>query len=214
MPRRLRLSTGGIDYHAVNRLVGRLKLTGPLLGAPLCSFYHDIDAREILKLIQPSGHRYYTYAPDLGLHGKWSLEDRLSGLEFLLERADQMSIIGFGAAEGVIARELLKRGAKKVHGFDLEAVRFNIANRVCAAWDDAEFRTEDISDWAAFRVANQDLLEESYDIVLYLGIYHRSRCQRDISENGLPETCDRDRILPSAIFDANRQPLSGQGAWG
>jgi hypothetical protein len=74
---------------------------------------------------------------------------------------------------------------------------------------DAEFRTEDISDWAAFRVANQDLLEESYDIVLYLGIYHRSRCQRDISENGLPETCDRDRILPSAIFDANRQPLSG-----
>lgn len=140
--------------------------------AVVSDYSWEVYARELLKLIQPSGHRYYTYAPDLGLHGKWSVEERLSGLEFLLERADQMSVIDFGAAEGVIAREFLKRGAKKVRGFDIDAGRVNIANRVCSTWDDAEFRTADISDWAAFRAANQDLLEESYDIVLYLGVHH------------------------------------------
>jgi glycosyltransferase involved in cell wall biosynthesis len=140
--------------------------------AVVSDYSWDVYARELLKLIQPDSHRYYTFAPDLGLHGKWSLKERLGGLEFLLERAYQMSVIDFGAAEGVISREFLKRGAKKVHGFDIDANRVDIANRLCATWDNAEFRTADISDWAAFRLANQDLLEDSYDVVLYLGIHH------------------------------------------
>ena len=140
--------------------------------AVVSEYSWDVYARELLKLIQPDGHRYYTYAPELGLHGKWPIEERLSGLKFLLERADQMSVIDFGAAEGVIAREFLKRGAKKVHGFDIDAGRVNIANKVCAAWDTAEFRAADLANWPAFQSANQDLVEDSYDIVLYLGIHH------------------------------------------
>jgi 2-polyprenyl-3-methyl-5-hydroxy-6-metoxy-1,4-benzoquinol methylase len=132
----------------------------------------DVYARQLLKVVQHDGYRHYTYAPNLGLYGKWSLEERLSGLQPLLERVRQLSVIDFGAAEGVIAREFLQRGARKVHGFDLDAGRVNMANMLCASWDDAEFRTADISDWVTFRNANSDLLDDSYDVVLYLGLHH------------------------------------------
>ncbi|XSG83930.1 MAG: class I SAM-dependent methyltransferase, partial [Methylohalobius sp. ZOD2] len=132
----------------------------------------DRYARQLLRLIPHDGHQHYVHAPDLGLYGKWPLEERLSGLQSLLTRAAGLSVIDFGAAEGVIAREFLKHDAAKLHGFELNADRVNVAKALCSVWGDAEFRAADLSDWEAFQAAHADLIEESYDIVLYLGIQH------------------------------------------
>ena len=80
-------------------------------------------ARQLLQLIKHDGDCHYTCAPELGLYGKWPMSERLQGLESLLERARGMSVVDFGAAEGLIACEFLKRGAMKVRGFDLERSR-------------------------------------------------------------------------------------------
>jgi hypothetical protein len=132
----------------------------------------DNYARQMLKLIKHDGQQHYLHVPELGLYGKWSLDERLSGLQPLLERAAGCSVIDFGAAEGVVGREFLKHGAKKLHGFELDAGRVNTANALCAEWRDAAFRAADLSDWDAFHAAHADLIEEAYDIVLYLGIQH------------------------------------------
>ena len=129
-------------------------------------------ADEMLWLIGHDGRRHYTHASELGLHGKWSPEERLSGLQPLLDRADGLTVIDLGAAEGVVAREFLKHGVTKLHGFDLDADRVRAAERLCAPWACVAFRTADLSDWDKFRTTQSDLLEEYYDIVLYLGLHH------------------------------------------
>lgn len=138
----------------------------------IMEFSWDTYARRLLQLVQHDGHQHYLHAPQLGLHGKWSLEERLSGLQPLLDRAAGCSVIDFGAAEGVVGREFLRHGANKLHGFELDAGRVNVANALCSDWNGAVFRSADLSDWTAFRAAHADLLEDAYDIVLYLGIQH------------------------------------------
>jgi hypothetical protein len=132
----------------------------------------DSYARQLLRLIQHDGRRHYLHAPELGLYGKWSLEDRLRGLQPLLDRAAGRSLIDFGAAEGAIGREFLKHGVVKLRGFELDLGRVNVANALCADWSDAVFRAADLSDWTAFYAAHADLLDDGYDIGLYLGIHH------------------------------------------
>jgi hypothetical protein len=129
-------------------------------------------AGQLLQLIRHDGDCHYTYAPEESLYGKWPLAERLQGLESLLERARGMSVVDFGAAEGLVAREFLKRGAIKVCGFDLERSRTRKANVLCASWNNAVFRAADLSDWDAFYRKHRDAIDDAYDIVLYLGIQH------------------------------------------
>lgn len=160
---------------AVLRLRGDRALCSRLAEAAraaVAEYSWDGYARRLLKLIQHDGHQHYLHAPELGLHGKWSLEERLSGLQPLLDRAAGCSVIDFGAAEGVVGRQFLKHGANRLHGFELDPGRVNTANTLCAEWNGAVFRSADLSDWTAFRAAHADLIEDAYDIVLYLGIQH------------------------------------------
>ncbi|MBN1883067.1 MAG: glycosyltransferase [Deltaproteobacteria bacterium] len=129
-------------------------------------------AQSLLRLIRHDGRRHYAYAPELGIYGKWPLEARMKDLYPLIERAEGMSIIDFGAAEGIVAREFLKKGAAKVHGFELDPYRVAVANAICSQWADAEFRSADLSRWETFYQAQKDLIEDRYDIVLYLGLHH------------------------------------------
>jgi 2-polyprenyl-3-methyl-5-hydroxy-6-metoxy-1,4-benzoquinol methylase len=129
-------------------------------------------ANSLLRLIRHDGRRHYAYAPELGIYGKWPLEARVKDLHPLLERAEGLSVIDFGAAEGIIAREFLKRGAVKVHGFELDPYRVAMANAICSDWNNVEFRSTDLSHWEYFYQANNDLIEDLYDIVLYLGLHH------------------------------------------
>jgi glycosyltransferase involved in cell wall biosynthesis len=129
-------------------------------------------SRELLRLAEHDGARHYVHAPELDLHGKWPLQDRLLGLEPLLAQARRLRVADFGAAEGVVGREFLKRGAAALHGFELDAARVKFANTLCSGWSGALFRQADFSDWDRFASDNADMLRESYDVVLYLGIHH------------------------------------------
>ena len=132
----------------------------------------DDASRALLAVIPHDGRKHYTYWPELGLYGKWPRETRLEGLECLFDRVRGASVLDLGAAEGVIARELLSRGAAFVHGFDLNAGRVATARSLCHSYVDSEFRHADLADWSAFQHAHADLLEPAYDVVLYLGLHH------------------------------------------
>ena len=137
------------------------------------AFSWERYSRSLLSLLARDETSHYVHAPELGLYGKWPLEERLEGLAPLLEHAPGASFIDFGCAEGFVAREFLQGGAALVHGFELDAFRVACARAICAEFGEhAIFRTANLSDPAGFRAANADLLREHYDGVLYLGIHH------------------------------------------
>ena len=135
---------------------------------------------QLLKLAHHDGKQHYYHAPELGLFGKWPVQSRLNGLEPLLDKTQGLSVIDFGAAEGVISREFLKRGAAKVHGFELNPSRVATAESLCGEWNEAAFRSADLSDWKKFSLENADFLQEVYDVVLYLGLQHHLPVSRRI----------------------------------
>ena len=127
--------------------------------------------REIVD--EPLAPSYYRI-PELGLHGKWDPATRLAGLEPLLTDAAGATVLDLGAAEGIIALELARRGASRIHAFEKESSRVATGNALLAAVPglDSRFRVADLSRWSDFAAEHADALEESYDIVLFLGLYH------------------------------------------
>ncbi|WP_169980196.1 class I SAM-dependent methyltransferase [Tautonia rosea] len=133
-------------------------------------------ARKLLELTRHDFRHHYLHDPASGLYGKWPLDDRLRGLMPLIERSAGLSVIDFGAAEGFVARELLRRGASQVLGFELDPGRVAAANELCAPFGPSRFRVADLSDWHRFRSTHADVIEDGYDIVLYLGLQHHLPC--------------------------------------
>lgn len=130
-------------------------------------------ARQLEALCVDDRQFHYTDAPELGLHGKWPLADRLKDLETVFAACRGATVLDLGCAEGVIARRCLERGAKLVHGLDLELGRVHAASRLCAAWPESHLFIEaNLDDWQAIRDAARRVLLARYDIVLYLGIQH------------------------------------------
>ena len=64
--------------------------------------YGPKGAATITDEHRPRAHREY---------GKWPPEERLAGLAPLLDRAQGLSFVDFGSAEGLVACEFLRRGA-------------------------------------------------------------------------------------------------------
>jgi 2-polyprenyl-3-methyl-5-hydroxy-6-metoxy-1,4-benzoquinol methylase/predicted O-methyltransferase YrrM len=126
----------------------------------------------LLRLMQRPNAFYYTWAPELGLFGKWPEAARLAGMEPLLAECRGKSVCDLGAGDGVIARRFLDRGAALVHGFELEQSRVELAARLCGGFAEARFWQADLSNWPAFETAHRAHLRERYDIVLYLGLHH------------------------------------------
>jgi glycosyltransferase involved in cell wall biosynthesis len=141
-------------------------------------------ATRLLDLIKMPERQHYTWAPELGLHGKWPIAQRLSGLETLLKASSGKSVLDLGCAEGVIAHTFLDTGAALVHGFDIDAERARSAALLC---DDqrAQFRQGDLADWPGFVVEHSDMLLPAYDIVLYLGLHqHLNPSTRAVTLTG------------------------------
>jgi len=138
----------------------------------ICGYSWENYARNLLHLIQYDGRRHYSFAPDLGLYGKWPVKERLAGLEYLLDRTHGMTVADFGCAEGLVAEAFLQRGASCIHGFDLDAGRVDVALEISHARPDSCFRCADLSDWDVFKCSHGDVLKDAYDIILYLGIHH------------------------------------------
>jgi glycosyltransferase involved in cell wall biosynthesis len=131
------------------------------------------SARNLEIAREPIAPAYYR-VPELGLHGKWEPTVRLAGLEPVLEEAAGSRVLDLGAAEGLVSAEMARRGATRIHAFEKEPSRVAAGARLLADRPglDAVFRPADLGDWDSFATAHADVLEEDYDIVLFLGLYH------------------------------------------
>ncbi len=99
---------------------------------------------------------------------------RFQGLEELFALARGRSVLDLGMSEGHIAYEFARHGASAVHGLEQHRDKVRFAERL--------FR--DVAIDTRFRVANLAVsgdvfdrrygadLDERYDIVLFLGVYH------------------------------------------
>jgi glycosyltransferase involved in cell wall biosynthesis len=129
-------------------------------------------SRKLIAACYREGFEHYFHAPEVGLHGKWNVQERIFGLQPVLTAAKGADILDLGAAEGLIAREFFKHGANSVTGFELSGHRVDLARGVCASWSQAKFFQADIGDWRKFVQTLEEPLKAFYDIVLYLGVHH------------------------------------------
>jgi glycosyltransferase involved in cell wall biosynthesis/2-polyprenyl-3-methyl-5-hydroxy-6-metoxy-1,4-benzoquinol methylase len=127
---------------------------------------------ELLRCMEPDAWAHYTWAPELGLFGKWPVDRQIRGLESVIDRCEGKSVLDIGSAEGMIARCFLERGAALVHGFDRDAARVTTATALCRHLPNGRFWPGDVSVWSAFLEGHAAHLQERYDIVLYLGLHH------------------------------------------
>lgn len=127
---------------------------------------------ELLRCMEPDGRAHYTWAPDLGLFGKWPVERQIRGLESVIDGCEGKSVLDLGSAEGMIARYFLERGAALVHGFDRDAARVTTATALCRHLPNGRFWPGDVSVWPTFVERQAAHLQERYDVVLYLGLHH------------------------------------------
>jgi SAM-dependent methyltransferase len=113
-------------------------------------------------------------AGTIGTHG-----DRISGLRDLLCYAKGMSILDVGTNHGLLAFEFARRGAPLVHGCDIHAPGVAAAREIFT-------ETETVSRFEVVDLAKGPRsLEDAfgsdyrvqYDIVLFLGMYHKLKEQ-------------------------------------
>jgi glycosyltransferase involved in cell wall biosynthesis len=114
---------------------------------------------------------HYSWAPELGLYGKWPLPVRLQGLDPLLATCAGQNVLDLGAADGLIARTFLEHGVAHMHGVDLDSTRVARARAICSAFPTAQFWAMDLSDWSGFVGALGIKGSIPYDTVLSLGVH-------------------------------------------
>jgi ubiquinone/menaquinone biosynthesis C-methylase UbiE len=96
-----------------------------------------------------------------GRPGDRTLEMQMLGLDPLLDECKGATILDIGCAEGLIAMELAKAGAK-VHGIDIVESHIETAKRICGNLS------------CSFEVADAATYEpEAHDIVLMLAILQK-----------------------------------------
>jgi len=191
-------------------------------------------ASDMMSLCDDDDAAHYTYAPELGLHGKWPLDSRLEGIADVLEECAGKTILDLGCAEGAIARSFMENGAASVHGFEYDETRVLDARNRCKDFQGATFRVSDLSDWPRFIEKNADILLEHYDIVLYLGLHHHlppgkrkdilmaasslaDKCLVIRTPNALWEQDDLGKSIKEQGFKVERQSdatLATQGSLG
>jgi len=164
---------------AVNKMAndpGAAKLLGKRAPAAVQRFSWQKYADKLLPLIEKPVFRHYYRAPDIGLFGKWEETTRFAGIDSMpAESGKKASVLDLGCAEGLASYTLASNGCiGSVHGFEYNSGRASFAHNLHAGIPetDSTFRQADISDWKLFRSKNKDLLQSTYDIVLFLGLYH------------------------------------------
>src|SRR5262249_36213054 len=97
-------------------------------------------------------------------------------------------------AEGIVAAELARAGAKTVHAFELNEERVEDARELLSTFRamHTEVRRADLANWDAFTRDHYDVLLPRYDVVLFLGLLHHLR------------EATRQRALTGAMARAGR----------
>jgi hypothetical protein len=130
---------------------------------------HNRSMRACLQQGPPDGPRTV-----YGFHG-----DRLAGLRDLLQYAGGMSVLDVAMNHGLVSLELARRGVSLVHGCDYHEPAVLAARGIFAEFRmPSRFELVDLTGGpealqAAF---GADYLPR-YDIVLFLGIYHKLKEQ-------------------------------------
>lgn len=127
----------------------------------------------------------YFSIPSLGIKGRrpgTDIETRMQGLEeFIDKNGDNInSTLDIGCAEGLISLELHKRGISTVHGFDLQDISIKIANQLFKeTTGNFFFGQADFLKWENFEKKYSNVLQDKYDMVLFLSVYgHMSRINK------------------------------------
>lgn len=111
--------------------------------------------------------------------GDRTVNEQLSGLEPVLERAAGADVLDLGCAEGLIAKVLSDAGARWVLGLDVRAEAVRWANKRLAVTGKLAFVCADLNrpqEWGNNPAAGYDPtrgFSRGYDIVLALSIAHK-----------------------------------------
>jgi hypothetical protein len=167
-------------------LVSRMTHNGSTI---ISRFTWNHYAKKLLAIIESGRCKYYTYAPSLGLHGKWPLESRIRGLDKLIKSSANQTILDLGASECIVAKTFLDAGAFCTHCFDQNADYIKNGARLIEDYQSSYARVANISPWQEFKAKHYDVLLKSYDIVLFLGLYHH-----------LPTTTRLEALVGAANF--------------
>ncbi len=131
-----------------------------------------------------------------GLEGKWNLQLRMKGLEVLLDKAQDATILDVGAAEGLVALEFAKRGALYITGIEYDMKRVQKANEIFKAEKQEGFFIQgDLNNWQ--KIVDDNLIMsdpdcQTYDIVLFLGIFHHlNGASRVATTKRVLDTCNK-----------------------
>jgi glycosyltransferase involved in cell wall biosynthesis/predicted O-methyltransferase YrrM len=145
-------------------------------------FSWETYATALLRMMaNPDRSVHYSWAPELGLYGKWPLNVRLQGLKSILATCAGQNILDLGAADGLIARTFLEHGAAQLHGIDLDTARVATSRALCSAYPLAHFWTADISNWDTFIGLLRSKGDIAYDTVLSLGIHQHLPPERRLT---------------------------------
>jgi len=105
--------------------------------------------------------------------------DRLAGLRDLLHLADGKSVLDVAMNHGLIGFEFARSGAALVHGCDMHEPAVNAARAIFAELDvPSRFEVINLAGGpAALESGFGEHYLPRYDIVLFLGIYHKLKEQ-------------------------------------
>jgi hypothetical protein len=110
-----------------------------------------------------------------GSHG-----DRLSGLRDLFQYARGMSVLDVAMNHGLVSLEFARRGVSLVHGCDYHEPGVTTARSIFAEFKKipSRFEVVDLTGGAeALQTAFGEDYLPRYDIILFLGIYHKLKDQ-------------------------------------
>lgn len=147
----------------------------------------------------------------LGLTGKKDPRERLEAILPLVQRAAGRSVLDLGCAEGLMLQPFLANGARFVHGVDESARRIQSARRRVDSGN-SRFDVVDLNFPANIR--DRRIFRESYNIVLFLGIYqHLDKHVRERSLSlALSMASEWFAIrCPRPLFDGAMRLITNQG---
>lgn len=113
-----------------------------------------------------------------GRPGDRTLKDQMKGLDWVFENCAGKSILDAGCAEGLLSIELMRRGARGVHGVDVVDDHIRIAKLEAARAGLYEatllfFQAADANTWAP---------QMRYDIVLLLAVLHKLKNPSEVAK--------------------------------
>lgn len=159
--------------HSVVRLRDDAQLRLRLVAAALThiqAFDWPNYAQGFLDIVQQyDGRAHYAYAPQLGLFGKATWEERSSGLEPLIASRPR-TLLDVGAAEGLISRAFQDAGAERIDAYERDPGRVFIGQSLLR--DGARLEALDLTGADALSTISARAPTGGYDLVLYLGVHH------------------------------------------